>query len=304
MKYESYQPSPAGASGDFFYYDVLGRRHAAELNPAVPRHDYFWPSEIFGPPLSYASGKGGVPEVTAPAGYRMLRGIDVSRHNGPVDWSRVKAAGYDFAFIRIAYRGYGTAGSLREDERALSNLTAAKSAGLKVGVYVFSQAVNEAEAVEEAAFVTDLLGKAAAALPGAEAAGADAAAPGRKSSVSDAAAPDGKFPLDLPVIFDPETIRDDIARTDNVTGEQFTANAAAFCEYIEKGGYEPGIYSNMIWEDYYFDLSQLTEYPIWYADYSSRPQTPYHFTWWQYSEKGTADGVSGPVDLNVWFVKE
>ena len=274
VKYYSYQPSAAEEKGDFFYYDVLGRRHIADLHSAVPRHNYYWPAGTANSRTALTSGPEGVPEVTAPAGYRMLQGIDVSKHNGVIDWNKVRASGIDFAFIRIAYRGYGSAGSLREDEMARENLLGAKAAGLKVGVYIFSQAVNESEAVEEADFVLGLL---------------------RQYSASG-------LPLDLPVIFDPETIRNDVARTDNVTGEQFTENALAFCSRIKEAGYEAGIYSNMIWEDYYFDLSELTEYPVWYADYGSLPQTPYQFTWWQYTEKGHVDGVENAVDRNVWFL--
>ncbi len=62
-----------------------------------------------------------------------------------------------------------------------------------------------------------------------------------------------------------------------------------------------GIYSNMYWEAFEFDLAQLEEYPIWYADYEDTPQTPYRFTFWQYSEEGTVDGIDGPVDLDLWF---
>lgn len=286
VKYYSYQPSGRDSAvspyqkGTFIYYDVLCRRHVAKLDPAVPRHAYRWPAESAGSACSAAfsptraamtAGPGGVPRVTAPAGYRMLHGIDVSRHNGPIDWEKVRAAGTDFAFIRIAYRGYGEAGTLKEDELARQNLAGAKAAGLKVGVYIFSQAVNTKEAAAEADFVISLL-------------------------------EDYDISPDLPVIFDPETIRNDVARTDNVTGEQFTKNAAAFCEHLKNAGYEAGIYSNMIWEDYYFDLSELAEYPVWYADYGSLPQTPYQFTWWQYTEKGNVDGVENAVDRNVWFL--
>ena len=291
VKYYSYQPSPAEAVGDLIYYDVLGRRHTAELDPDVPRHTFFWPSGASGNRAALTAGPGGVPEIAPPAGYRMLQGIDVSKHNGVIDWQKVKASGIDFAFIRIAYRGYGTSGSLKEDEMARENLLGAKAAGLKVGVYIFSQAVNASEAVEEADFVLGLLekyGNSTADAP------EDSARQQRDALKG--------LPLDLPVIFDPETIRNDVARTDNVTGEQFTKNAAAFCEHIKNAGYEAGIYSNMIWEDYYFDLSELAEYPVWYADYGSLPQTPYQFTWWQYTEKGNVDGVENAVDRNVWFL--
>ena len=302
VKYYSYQPSPAEAAGDLIYYDVLGRRHAAELDPDVPRHTFFWPSGSSGNRAALTAGPGGVPEIAPPAGYRMLQGIDVSKHNGVIDWNKVRASGIDFAFIRIAYRGYGASGSLKEDETARENILAAKAAGLKVGVYIFSQAVNESEAVEEADFVLGLLRQYSASEPSTDSSGIYGTSGTENPTGELKSFSQTGLSLDLPVIFDPETIRNDVARTDNVTGEQFTENAAAFCGRIKNAGYEAGIYSNMIWEDYYFDLSELTDYPVWYADYGSLPQTPYQFTWWQYTEKGNVDGVENAVDRNVWFL--
>ena len=170
--------------------------------------------------------------------------------------------------IILGYRGYAKEGTLNEDEKFEENLKGAKAAGLKVGVYFFSQATTQEEAEEEAAFVKKLL---------------------------------GKTKLDLPVIYDPERISAEEARTDEITGKDFTGFALAFCGKIEKAGYEAGIYSNMYWEAFEFDLAQLEEYPIWYADYEDTPQTPYRFTFWQYSEEGTVDGIDGPVDLDLWF---
>ena len=135
-------------------------------------------------------------------------------------------------------------------------------------MYFFSQATTQEEAKEEADFVKKLL---------------------------------GKTKLDLPVIYDPERISAEEARTDEITGKDFTAFALAFCGKIEKAGYKAGIYSNMYWEAFEFDLAQLEKYPIWYADYEDTPQTPYRFTFWQYSEEGTVDGIDGPVDLDLWF---
>ena len=171
-------------------------------------------------------------------------------------------------FIRIGYRGYGSSGVLKLDNMFYQNIKGAQKAGLDVGVYFFAQAINEQEALEEAQFVLD-------ALKG--------------------------YELQLPVVYDPEHIRDDDARTDNVSGEQFTKNTIAFCNAIKEAGFEPMIYSNMVWEAFYFDMIQLQDYPIWYADYELVPQTPYDFTFWQYSEKGSVDGIEGIVDLNVWF---
>lgn len=200
-----------------------------------------------------------------------LLGVDVSHHQGDIDWNRVKAAGYDFAILRIGYRGYGQTGSVNKDKTFEENYEEATAAGLKVGVYFFAQAINEAEAAEEAKFVLDTLN-------------------GRG--------------LDLPVVYDPESILDDDARTDNVSGEQFTANTLTFCKYIEANGYEPMIYANMLWEAFELDLGQLTDYPIWYADYEAIPQTPYDFEIWQYTNEGSVDGISGVADENIWILRE
>ena len=137
-----------------------------------------------------------------------------------------------------------------------------------MGVYIFSQAINENEAIEEANLVIEQL---------------------------------KDEEIELPVVFDPELIRTDEARTDNISGEQFTKNTIAFCEKIKDAGYEPMIYSNMYWEAFLFEMEKLSDYPIWYADYETIPQTPYEFEFWQYADDGVVDGISGKTDLNVWF---
>ena len=181
---------------------------------------------------------------------------------------QVKADGYDFAIIRIAYRGYGKTGSLNVDKEFKANIKNAHEAGIDVGVYIFSQAINENEAIEEANLVIEQL---------------------------------KDEEIELPVVFDPELIRTDEARTDNISGEQFTKNTIAFCEKIKDAGYEPMIYSNMYWEAFLFEMEKLSDYPIWYADYETIPQTPYEFEFWQYADDGVVDGISGKTDLNVWF---
>ena len=202
----------------------------------------------------------------SPVGYKMRYGIDISKHNGNVDFNKVKKAGFDFVFIRIAYRGYGSKGNLKVDEMQDKYLKEAKEAGLKVGAYVFSQSINEEEAKEEAKLAIDLL---------------------------------KDYKLDLSLVFDPETIKGDTARTDDISGEQFTKNAIVFCEEVKRAGITPAIYSNLVWEDYYYNLEKLKDYEIWYADYNKLPQTPYNFKYWQFSEVGIVDGIDGNVDLNV-----
>lgn len=244
------------------FVDAWGEWHEAEINPAVRKHDYNW--------SCLTNTEAGI-QYTGDERYSIRKGIDVSEYQGDIDWGRVKAAGYDFAFLRIGYRGYGEQGTLCADAKFQQNIVNARNAGLETGVYIFSQAVNEEETLQEVELV---LGQ----LQGHD--------------------------LELPVVFDPERIRDDTARTDNVTGEQFTKNTILFCEKIKEAGYQPMIYSNMVWEAFEYDMEALADYPIWYADYEPAPQTPYYFSFWQYSEKGSVDGIEGNVDLNVQFLPQ
>ncbi len=203
-------------------------------------------------------------------GCTCLSGIDVSAHQGSIDWAAVKASGIDFIIIRAGFRGYGESGSLNEDAMFRENLAGARAAGLLVGAYFFSQAVDEAEAAEEADFVLQLLAGEA---------------------------------LDLPLVFDAEHIRGDEARTDSVRLTQFTANACAFCERVRAAGYEPMVYTNLLWEGIVYDMSVIGAYPVWYAGYDPVPMTPYVFEYWQYSESGTVPGIDGLVDLDLWITK-
>ena len=198
--------------------------------------------------------------------YSYSTGIDVSEHNGSVDWNKVKADGIDFVFLRIGYRGYGTEGTLQEDANFEENYKNARKAGLKIGVYFFSQAVNETEAKEEADFVLKKL--------------------------------DGRT-LDLPVTYDVENITEDDARTDNVSGEQFTSNIQAFSLEIANAGYTPMLYVNLQWELFVLNMSSLENLPIWYSSYEATPSSTYRFDYWQYSNMGKVDGIDGDVDMNI-----
>ena len=242
------------------FVDVYGEAYQVEINPNVKKHDY---------DLNAFSHEGSKLTYQGDARYTYRLGIDVSHHQGDIDWERVKAAGYEFAFLRIGYRGYGQEGKVCADNKFFENIKNAHAAGIDVGVYFFSQAVNEEEAREEAEFVLKNL--------------------------------EG-LSLELPVVYDPENILDADARTDDVTGEQFTKNTLVFHDMIEKAGYQPMIYSNMLWEAYQYDLEQLEKYPIWYADYEPLPQTPYHFEFLQYTNTASIDGITGTVDLNIQLI--
>lgn len=250
------------------FVDAHGNSYQVDVRADWEKHNYA--PECFvreGDVLSYSSESDGITSQI---------GVDVSYYQGKIDWDKVKAAGYEFAFIRIGFRGYGEAGKLCPDKRYEENLKGAMDAGLDVGVYFFSQAISEEEAVEEAEYVLQLLEEA-------------------DVSVSQ---------LTLPVVFDPENILNDVARTDNVTGEQFTKNAIAFCERIKAAGCDAMVYSNMLWEAYKLDLGALSDYPVWYADYEEYPQTPYAFDFWQYSESAHVDGISEAVDVNIRMIQE
>lgn len=240
----------------FVFRDVFGKEYKTVIDPRIPACRY---------DKTRFSRKG---DRMTYDGEKTMLGVDVSHHQGKINWQKVKSAGYDFAVLRIAYRGYGKTGSLNADRMFEQYYRDAKAAGLKIGVYFFAQAINEEEAREEAEYVLSILD-------------------GRK--------------LELPVVYDPESILDDEARTDDVSGAQFTANTQVFCATIKAGGYAPMIYANMLWEAFELDLTKLAGISVWYADYEKLPQTPYDFAMWQYTNEGNVPGIKGKCDLNIWF---
>ena len=260
-KYYAYMGLEEVENYDYEYHDVTGRLHKMLIDKNAAYNNIIW------------NKKRSAKKLYEPYNYDLYYGVDVSRHNGNIDWKKVKDAGFDFAFIRIVYRGYGKKGTLLQDELAINNLKNAAAAGLKIGAYVFSQSIDENETIEEAELATKMLN-------------------------------DNNIVLDLPLVYDPETIKNDTARTDDIDSEIFTRNTITFCEYIKSQSITPAVYSNMIWEDYYFDMTKLKDYDFWYADYEDFPQTPYRYKYWQFSERGKVDGINGYVDLNVMLVEK
>ena len=245
------------------YIDAWQEWHTMEVDPSVDSCAY--DPDLFieeDGRMTYADDR-----------YEVLRGLDVSEHQGYIDWEAVAEAGYSFAFIRVGYRGYGADGILYEDRAAVDNLQRAKAAGLKVGTYVFSQALSEEEAREEARLALRVI---------------------QSSGVE----------TDLPLMYDPELIKDDWGRANEISRDQVVLNTAAFQEEIAKEAgpdLKTDIYSNLPWEHHYFDAETMNRNEIWYADYEKKPQTPYHFTWWQYTNEGSVPGIEGRVDLNLWI---
>ena len=195
-----------------------------------------------------------------------LTGVDVSSHQGTIDWNAVSNDGIDFAMIRCGSRGY-TEGNLYADETFYANADGAQAAGIPFGVYFFSQAINEDEALEEADYVLKLIQ------------GMD---------------------ITAPIAYDLEDMPTYNARANNLTPEQMSKNAEAFCKRIKQAGYEVMIYGNQHDLSLY-DLDSLNE-EIWYAEYNgTHPTTEIPLVMWQYTSTGTVSGISTNVDLNILF---
>ena len=204
---------------------------------------------------------------------KAVAGVDVSEHQGTIDWQQVKDAGFEYAILRVAYRGM-TEGGLNVDSTFEQNYQGATAAGLKVGVYFFSQAITQEEAREEAQYVLDTL--------------------------------DGRE-LDYPVVFDweipipSEQLPAEDLRAYDISGEVVTAMAKAFCQEIQSNGYTPCVYTNKSMAYNTFNLEELKDFPLWYAEYQPAPSLYYHFQMWQYSASGTVPGIAGSADLNICF---
>ena len=199
-----------------------------------------------------------------------IPGIDVSYYQGDIDWDKVKASGIEFTMIRLGYRGYGEEGKLVEDTLFTQNIQGALEAGLKVGVYFFSQAITVEEAKEEADFVLERI---------------------------------ADYELAMPVVYDWEYISAE-ARTAKMDRRTLTDCYLAFCGKIEEAGYTPMAYFNTYQSRSLMNLTELEDYPFWLALYSDRMTFPYRIEMWQYTDSGRVPGVQGNVDINLYFTDE
>ncbi len=243
------QPGWASISGNHCYYTNEGRRVCGD-QVINGRHYYF-------------NGNGALASYC---------GIDVSHHQGSINWSAVKADGIDYAIVRAGYRGYGT-GVLAEDRNFSRNIHGAYNAGLDVGVYYFSQAVNVQEAQEEAYAVLTLI---------------------RREGV----------PITYPVIIDLEDAGtpSDPGRANANSPETRSQVAATFCQVIASAGYKPMVYGSKSYLQGRF--AGLGSYGVWVAHYADMPRTNYSgsYQMWQYTSKGSVAGISGNVDMNICYV--
>lgn len=196
---------------------------------------------------------------------KSVPGIDVSHHQGTIDWQQVKASGVEFAIIRLGYRGYKD-GELYTDEQVAQNLAGARAAGLKIGAYFFSQAVDADEAEEEARLALQILGGTS---------------------------------LDLPLVYDWEYVSDS-ARTAAVDGDTLMDCVRTFCGTVEQAGFEPMVYFNQDLAKTKLDLDAL-EYPFWLAMYSDDLKFAHDVRCWQYTDQGSVPGIEGDVDIDLYF---
>lgn len=194
-------------------------------------------------------------------------GIDVSGHQGTIDWDQVKEAGIQFAMIRLGYRGY-TQGGLALDDNYVTNIETALESKMPVGVYFYTQAVSYEEGVEEAQYVL--------------------------KNIAD-------YKISYPVVIDTEKMEADGARANDISNEERTDAIVGFCDTIKDAGYTPMIYANRNWYAQNLDMDRLGDYQLWLAQYSNVPDFPYLFTGWQYTSEGSVPGISGSVDIDVWM---
>ena len=195
-------------------------------------------------------------------------GIDVSKYQSGLDWNKIKKSGVSFVIIRIGYRGYGAAGNLVKDPMFEEHFTNARNAGLRVGIYCFSQAVNENEAREEAQACVYVLN-------------------GRQ--------------LDYPIYFDTEASGAGNGRADGLGVTDRTKCAVAFCEEVKALGYKPGVYASTTWFRKRLDMSQLSNYYIWNAHYNVA-SSPIACNMWQGTCTARIPGYGGQIDVNISYM--
>lgn len=200
-----------------------------------------------------------------------LVGIDVSQWNGKIDWNAVKADGVDFAIVRVGFRGYGTTDLIKPpmlDRSVDTNLLGAAAAGVPVGLYFFSQAITIDEALEEAGVCVDYA---------------------------------KRYKITYPIYFDTEFSNPNHnGRADALTKKERTDIAVAFCEAVKNAGYTPGVYASKTFYYNELDFSRLSRYEIWMAHYTSKETDFKHkYRIWQYSDKGSINGISNATDMNI-----
>lgn len=237
-----------------------GKYHFVPINEAMKKNDYSEENLLF--------LENGELQYQIDGIVTSYKGIDVSKFQGEIDWQKVAEDGVSFAFVRAGYRGYGSNGTLVEDATAAANLQGANEAGVKVGVYFYTQAITREEALEEAQLVMDLI---------------------------------EPYQIDCPVVIDVEKVSNADGRMNGIDPALRTEIVKTFCEAVAAAGYKPMVYHNLEMGALMLNLEELEEYDKWFAYYKQEMYYPYAYDIWQYSDKGHVNGINGAVDLNIAF---
>lgn len=203
--------------------------------------------------------------------YASIIGIDISEYSGNVDFYKLKDLGIDFVMLRVGWRG-STEGGIYEDNYFEAYYNEAVDAGLNIGYYFFSQAISDEEAIEEANFVLD--------------------------KIADKR-------CDMFVTFDMELPSND-CRIAHMSSSELTSAAQSFCSTIESAGLDPMIYTNYDWSKNYYYISELSDIPIWYAQYNGYPNLSFEYVMWQYTDRASLGAIQakGHTDLNLMLVRK
>ena len=236
-----------------------GSEEWVQINPYIEKNTYDFTSLVSndGKMKYYSDGK----KIS-------FLGVDISRYQKDIDFQALKNDGIEFVMIRVGARGYKT-GELQMDEYFEQNIKKATEAGLDIGVYFFSQAITQEEAVAEAQLVLD--------------------------SIKD-------YEILYPVAYDMEFIENDTARVETLTRDERTAVAAAFLNHINNAGYTPMLYGDTEWLVKRIDVAKFNASCIWLSEEADIPKYPYRYEMWQYTTQGQVNGINGFVDLNISFV--
>ena len=194
-------------------------------------------------------------------------GIDVSKFQEKINWSKVASDNIDYAIIRVGYRGYSK-GEIFDDDTFEDNIEGALKNYLDVGVYFLTQATSESEAIEEAKYVLDKI---------------------------------EPYKINYPVVLDVESVGGDSGRGNSLSMEDRTSYAIAFLDTIKNAGYDVCIYGNLKTFMLMLDINKLENYSKWFAGYTDSPYYPYAFDMWQYTDTGSVNGISETVDINLCF---
>ena len=254
---EEEDPSKDGKHVEIVYRD--GTYEWLEINPHWKKNTYDFANLVSKNDLLhyYSDGK----QVS-------YLGIDLSKYQKQVDFAAIQSEGIDFCMLRVGSRGYKN-GAIQEDEKFQEFLAGAEAVNMPIGLYFFSQAVTEAEAVEEANFVISKI---------------------------------GEHKISYPIAYDMEFIENDSSRIETLTKDEKTRIAMAFLQRIEEAGYTGMLYGNKEWLLKRIDLTKFEKYDIWLTQEDDIPDYPYTYSMWQYTRQGEVYGIEGYVDLNISFI--